>query len=387
MEIVKGWSWWTLALYVLLALAFAELFRQSVISKNKGKKIKIFKWEIQLKYVYYLTIYLIFIIFSSFKYIGNRVGGSDTLNYVKFFNEYGYIHFDFIQTLLFNSLEYIFYNTMYLIKILGGTFRTFLIIINSVIIISLIYFVDKEVYDEKKCIWLVLAFLPLLKSLNIIRNCVAAFIGFISISLLNKGKIGWSIIFAIIAFLNHYISVILFALIVFYKYFPNRYLEDRKKVIISNIISIVLTIALIPILKLIIKNTGYAAYLDNIKISLWGYIPYIIIYILMIADKKFINYLKDCNHYGYYKMVYFLSLILPAFIAVNAAYRILLFFELPIILMSADLMQYYKKYIPKKYTKIYYIGITILIFAYYIFRIYRIWDGNCIMPYYNILFM
>ena len=43
MEIVKGWSWWTLALYVLLALAFAELFRQSVISKNKGKKIFIQK--------------------------------------------------------------------------------------------------------------------------------------------------------------------------------------------------------------------------------------------------------------------------------------------------------------------------------------------------------
>ena len=141
------------------------------------------------------------------------------------------------------------------------------------------------------------------------------------------------------------------------------------------------------LMKIIMANTGYANYVNRIQISLWGYIPYFIVYILMIFTPGFKDYLKRCNHHGYYKIIYFLSLVLPTFIAINAAYRVLLFFDLPMILLLGDLTEYYKKYISNKYVKFYYFGVIIIVLAYYIFRIYRMWYSSGIMPYYNILFM
>lgn len=191
MIIVKAWSWITLLLYVALSCLTAFLFRQSVSAKKNGKKLNIFGIYLEIKILYYLAIYVIFIVFSCFKYSSHEIGGADSLNYMRFFREYGYIKFDIKEMLIFNGLEYLFYNTMYIVKILGGTYRMFLFVVNSVIALSLIYVVDKDVNDEKKCKWLVLAYLPLLKSLNILRNCVAAFIGYSAISCVNRNKIMW----------------------------------------------------------------------------------------------------------------------------------------------------------------------------------------------------
>lgn len=387
MEIVKKWDWWTLLLYIILAVITAICFRQAIIEKKRKSVIKIYKYKLQTKYIYYLIIYLLFVIFSSFRYIGYDIGGTDTNTYIDYFNNAKYVSFDVKETILLNSYEYLFYNTMFVIKALGGTYRIFLFIVNSIIISCLIYYVDKEIEDENKCIWLVLAYLPLLKSFNIIRNSISAFLGCVAISLLSKDKYKYSIILTLLAYLNHYIAIILFVAIIFYKYFPNKILEDKKKMIFLNAIFIIAPIIFLPLMKAIMANTGYVNYVNKIQISLWGYIPYFLIYVLTVFTPEFIEYLKKCNHYGYYKIIYFLSLILPIFISINAAYRVLLFFELPAILLLADLTEYYKKYIPAKHEKLYYTIIMLIILGYYIFRICRMWDSSGIMPYYNILFM
>lgn len=387
---IKEWSCATLALYIALALVTALLFRQSVIDKKKDKKITKFKLCIKTKYIYYIIIYLLFILFACFKYMGDGLVGADTLSYLDFFENLNYVHFDIKETLLLNSYEYLFYNTMYIVNMLGGTYRTFLFIVNSLMICSLIYFVDKEVHDESKCKWLILAYLPLLKSLNIVRNCVAAFWGFVSISLLSKKKTLLSILFAFIAFLNHYIAVVLFGLILFYKLYPNKLMDSRKKILITTVACIVVSILAIPLLKVVLYNTGYAAYIDKLdlaNISLWGYIPYMLLFLFMIIDKGFIEYLEKQNHLGYYKIIYFFILTLPVFIIVNAAYRVILFFELPVILLFADATEYIKKYINKKHIKIYNYMCVFVVLGYYVFKIWRMWDVAGIMPYYNILFM
>lgn len=390
MEIVKGWSWPTLFLYVIIALITAWLFKNAVKAKNENKRVKLYKCSIKTKYIYYLIIYNIFILFATFKYIGQEIVGVDTLNYVKYFETFGYIKFDIAKTLVFDGYEYLFYNTMHLINLAGGTYRTFLFVVNSLMIGSLICFVDKEVFDENKCKWLVLAYLPLLKSLNILRNCVAAFCGFISISLLNKNKIWLSLLFAVIAFLNHYIAVVLFGLILFYKVYPNKLMNSRKKVLITTAICIIVSVASIPLLKLVLGNTGYAAYVDALdlsKISLLGYIPYVFLFLFMVIDKGVIEYLDKQNHLGYYKILYFFILTLPVFIIVNAAYRVILFFELPVILLFADIAEYAKKYINKKHIKIYNYMCVFVVLGYYVFKIWRMWEATGLMPYYNILFM
>lgn len=387
MEIVKEWNWWSLLLYVIVAIVTAICFRQSVIAKKKESIIKIFKYKLKTKYIYYFIIFWIFVMFSSFRYIGQNVGGTDTNTYIDYFNAAKYIKFDIKETIRLNSYEYLFYNTMFLVKILGGTYRTFLIIVNALMISCIIYYVDKEVDEENKCIWFILAYLPLLKSFNIVRNCISALFGCVALSFLSKNKIRCSIILTMLAYLNHYIAILLFIAIIFYKYFPNEFLENRKKIVILNIICIIVPVICFPLMKIIMANTGYANYVNRIQISLWGYIPYFIVYILMIFTPGFKDYLKRCNHHGYYKIIYFLSLVLPTFIAINAAYRVLLFFDLPMILLLGDLTEYYKKYISNKYVKFYYFGVIIIVLAYYIFRIYRMWYSSGIMPYYNILFM
>ena len=387
MEIVKEWNWWSLLLYLIVAIVTAICFRQSVIAKKKESIIKIFKYKLKTKYIYYFIIFWIFVMFSSFRYIGQNVGGTDTNTYIDYFNAAKYIKFDIKETIRLNSYEYLFYNTMFLVKILGGTNRTFLIIVNALMISCIIYYVDKEVDEENKCIWFILAYLPLLKSFNIVRNCISALFGCVALSFLSKNKIRCSIILAMLAYLNHYIAILLFIAIIFYKYFPNEFLENRKKIVILNIICIIVPVICFPLMKIIMANTGYANYVNRIQISLWGYIPYFIVYILMIFTPGFKDYLKRCNHHGYYKIIYFLSLVLPTFIAINAAYRVLLFFDLPMILLLGDLTEYYKKYISNKYVKFYYFGVIIIVLAYYIFRIYRMWYSSGIMPYYNILFM
>lgn len=387
MEITKGWSWSTLMLFVLLATTIALLFRQAVKAKKNNNKIKLGKICFSQRYIYYFLIYIIYILFSCFRLIKEEIGGADTYNYINYFENLGYVHFNVKEILIFNGFEYLFYNTMYLIRLFGGNFFTFLVVMHSSIIISYIYYVDKEIDDENKCIWLILAFLPLLKSLNIIRNCVSAAFGFISISLLNNNKYKYSILFAVIAYLNHYVAIILFLFIIFYKAFPDKILKDRKKMLLLNISIIVLSIIALPVLKYLIKNTGFCGYIDKIQISLWGYIPYIVIYLIMILNKNTIMYLEKCGHFGYYKMMSFISLILPIFILLNGANRVLLFFELPIYVLSSDICELNLSYVPKKYVAVCRVLIILGIILWFIFRVYRMWDGYCLMPYYNTLFM
>ena len=382
----KAWSWYTLFLYLLLAIIIDLLFRQSIISKNNDNKIKIGKWNFKTKYIYYMLIYIIFILFSCFRVIGDGIGGADTYNYIEYFNTLGYVDFSLKETILFSGYEYLFFNTMYLVRMLGGNFFHFSLLIYSIIIISYIKVVDSAVDSKNDSWWLILAFLPLLKSLNIVRICVAASLGFVGLQYLNEGKEKRFLLFFLLAFLNHYITIILLVFYLFYKLIPERFFSSRKKIIISNIVMIILSFAFLPLAKFFLKISGFVGYLNKIEISLLGYIPIFFFYFVMLFDMNFKKYVEEKKHYLYYKMMIFVSFILPIFILLNGASRILLFFELPRYILYADIYSFYRKKLPKKYLKISDIIVVILILAWLAFRIYRIWDGYALMPYWNILF-
>lgn len=387
MEILKSWSWITLFIYLGISIFTAILFKFSIKAKKNKSVIRIFKFSIEKKYIYYCIIIMLFIIFSSFRYIGKDVGGADTLTYINYFNDFKFMKFDIKETLLLNGYEFLFYNLMFVVKALGGNFRIFLILVNFVISLSLVSFVDCNVNDEKYCFWLILAYLPMLKSLNIVRNCIAASLAWISITFLSKENYKLSLLFMVLAYLNHYIALIILVLILFYRYCSNKILSNRKIMLVLNVTSVILAIVALPLMKVIMLKTGYSSYVNRIQISIIGYVPYFLIYFFMILDTEFKKYLDNRNHLGYYKVISFLMLILPIFIVINAAYRILLFFDLPMILMLIDISDYYEKYIPDKFVKVYKILLVLISVSYYIFRICRMWSSSCIMPYYNILFM
>lgn len=382
----KYFSWYTLFLYVILAIVVSLLFKKSIIEKNKNSKIKIFKHEFKKKYIYYFIIYIIFILFSCYRVTDGEIVGADTQNYINYFNTLGYVHFDLKETFLFSGYEYLFYNLMYLVRVIGGTFFHFSIIIYSLIIISCIVVVDKTMYDEKNSWWTILFFLPLLKSLNIVRICVASFIGYVAIQYLCEGKEKQFLFLSLISFLNHYIAIILFAFYIFYKLIKDNLFEKRKLIILSNIVMIVLSFLVLPLAKYLLKNSGFVGYLSKIEISLIGYIPIVFFYLAMLYEKKIILYVKKKKHFLYYKMMVFITFVLPIFILLNGASRILLFFEIPRYILYGDICAYYLQKANKKYYKICGFSIIVGIILWLTFRIYRIWYGYGLMPYLNTLF-
>lgn len=387
MEYTKHWDLPTLLLYLFLALLFAWFYKKSIIAKKKNAVSNFFCFKIEQKYIWYGLIYTIFIFFSCFRYIGPGIGGTDTLIYVDHFQNMNYVPFKIKEVLLFSGFEYLFYNLMYFIKILGGDYFVFSLIIYSTIILCNLFVVDRTMHDEKKWIWLVLWFLPLLKSINIVRNCVAAALGTVAIDYLNSNHYKKFFFFAILAFLNHYIAIILLLFGLFCRIIPDKWINNRKINLIAFGCSIILTIIGLPVAKYLLSISGFSGYLDKIEVSIIGYLPIFFLYgIMLLKHKEIINYLKEIQHYAYYKMMIFLSLILPVFIMLNGASRILLFFEIPRYILYADLYQFYRKKIDKKYQLLYDIAIICVIIFWFVFRIWRMWDGYSLMPYINILF-
>ena len=84
------------------------------------------------------------------------------MTYMKYFNELGYVKFFQNNSLIFNGYEYIYYNLMYLVRILGGNYICFEFIIYSAIIISYIYIIDKEIQDTNATSFVILFFIPLI---------------------------------------------------------------------------------------------------------------------------------------------------------------------------------------------------------------------------------
>jgi len=304
---------------------------------------------------------------------------------MKYFDELGYVKFFQNNSLIFNGYEYLYYNLMYLVRILGGNYICFEFIIYSAIIISYIYLIDREINDTKATSFVILFLIPLLQSMNIIRNCFVAAIGFIAMEKMKQEKWIYVVILMIIAYLSHYVALILVIFVLFYKYFPNKYINKKISIIIP-IISTIVSVVFFPIMIFLIKNSGFANYVNRIQISLWGYIPTIILYIMMFTDNEFSNYVKNKGHYIFYKAFFFLIALLPIAISINVAYRLILFFDLPKYILYSDLYLYYREKNIIKNKKLFDIIIFVSLIIWLIFRIYRMWDGASIMPYRNFLF-
>lgn len=307
------------------------------------------------------------------------------MTYMKYFDELGYVKFFQNTKYIFNGYEYLYYNLMYLVRMFGGNYICFEFIIYSAIIISYIYIIDKEIQDTNATSFVILFFIPLLQSLNIIRNCFVAAIGFIAMEKMKQDKCIYAIILMIVAYLSHYVALILVVFAIFYKYFPDKFI-NKKNAIIIPVVSTVISIISFPVVIYLIKHSGFANYANRIQISLWGYIPTLILYGMMFLDDKFVSYVKEKGHYIFYKGFFFLIALLPITISINVAYRLMLFFDLPKYILYSDLYLYYREKNIVKNKKVFDIIIFVALVLWLIFRIYRMWSGASIMPYRNILF-
>lgn len=387
MDYIVRWDWPTLIFYLLLSLTCALLLKRALIYKMKPKYLKIFNFNIHYKYICYVFVLLILVFFMCTRVIKGELGGSDTLRYMYFFKTFNYIPFSISNILKMQGWEYLFFNFMYLVKILGGSYTSFSIVIYTLLFCCYIYYFDQNATNENEWFISLLFILPYLKCMNILRNCFAAAIGLISIEAIKKNKKALFFVTFIIAYLNHYISIVLLGFYLFCNFVPEKWYNNRKKTIIISLSTFIMTVMGIPIIKWLLSLTRYAGYINRIEFSPYGYFIYSIVYMMiLLVYKDFIKTLKERNHMIYYKMIVFLSLVVAPFTVVNGTQRLLLYFEIPRFIMYGDLYSTYEKKVPQRYKKLFkYISIVLCI-LWIIFRIYRMYKSSWIMPYKNIYF-
>ena len=141
-----------------------------------------------------------------------------------------------------------------------------------------------------------------------------------------------------------------------------------------------LLMLLYVVLKPFIMTTKYAGY-QNKDISLLGYIPYIILFIIMIIYHR--QLLTKKEDWFIYSLVLFNIIILPISILGRAAYRVITCFMLPRILMWGKI----ENMLIKNNNQI---KVLICIISFFIFGgwfcfkyINGGWFSNGISPYYN----
>ncbi len=401
MQYVVKWDWLTLIIYLIIAFVTSLLLKKSIHYKKNKDFFQLFGRKINKKFICYLIIYAVLVFFINTRLITDNVGGADSVRYINYFKTLGYIKFDFIGILKFSGWEYLYFNLMYLIRILGGSYYVFSYIIYSLIVISYLWYFDKNLNDEKRWYVSLLFILPFVKGMNIVRNVFAAAIGLFAIQKIKEGKFIKAILIIILCYLSHYISIILLFFLLFCKFVPEKWYDSRKKILIIGFSSLGITLALIPIIINILKSSRYYNYINRMQFSIWGYIPYIIIFVLiMIFFKDFYKELKRNNHLIYYKMIVFLSIVVPPFTVVNGTYRIMMFFELPRFIMYGDLINvvekeillYRKKrnllvkYNDKSIKKVIHFLLIFVYIAWIVFRIWRMYSDARIMPYINRFF-
>lgn len=387
MNYIACWNWPTLFFYLVLSLICGLILKRALIYKVKPKYLKIFNFNVHYKYFCYILVLFILAFIMCTRVIKGELGGADTLRYIMFFKTFNYVPFSLTNILRMQGWEYLFFNFMYLIKILGGNYTIFSVIIYSILFGCQLYYFDKNVTSENE--WFISLFfiLPFLKSMNIVRNCFAAAIGLISLEAIKNNKKILFFISFIVAYLNHYISIVLLGFFLFCYFVPEKLYNKKKKIIIISLLVLILTLLGIPIIKWLLSLTRYAGYIDRIEFSPYGYFIYFLIYIaILFVYNDFISVLKERNHMIYYKMIVFLSLVVAPFTVINGTQRLLLYFEIPRFIMYGDLYKVYENKVPYKYKKVFKCTIIILYLLWIIFRIYRMYESSWIMPYKNIFF-
>lgn len=382
MDFYKHWDTNTLIFYLSLAIGI------SIIIKNA---IKLKYCEKNKKYIIlYIISFMILLLIACFRVINESIGGTDAHAYIKLFKDAQLVKFDLIKIITLNGKEPIFYNLFYIVRLFTEDYHYMFLIIYSIIVYGLIYFYDRNIKDYKQWVFILLFILPYISSFNIIRNSMAAAIGYIAIAKLKENKNKQYYILSIIATFVHYTGIILIAFGIF-NYIANKKIFYKKQLNpIIMIIIIGLEYAIIPIVEMFLKNSGYSTYL-NIEYSLLGYLPFILLFIFCrIFNKDLINDLDKDNNLIHYNAYIFNLLLLPLLLPFNGPTRLNIFFDLSRYLIWGYIYSITKKRVKQfkgKGAVLFDFFVIIIILLWITFRIYRTWEAAGIMPYYNELFL
>lgn len=382
---VVKWSNSTLVLYFFMGLVcFMCIHYAKKRELNTGIPRKITNKE-------YYPWYAMWLVMAVLRCVNSAVGGQDALSYISYF-----------ETCLdrkvdTTDLAFKLFNQA--IRLITDNYHVFFLIYYTIIIFSLVFFINEFSRAKSSSIPMIILFYLFLRSFTSMRSNFAIAIILIALVFLHRKKYLWAVIFSLIAIFTHVMAFMYVAFLLFYFFYHDRKIGIAKSLfyffiafIVGTYIQTLMTHGVLEFLS----DVGTGAYVSYAQRSLTknfvldysaSNIPQLALFLTMVIFKKQINYTicnaseEDKSKLEFIKlMAYYDFLMIPAIFILDI-YRGYEFFYVARLIMWGEIIIIIRKYFTPK-SKIAINVFFVLVFCIWTYgRIQATWESSHLMPY------
>lgn len=386
---IQHWDLLSVVLYSIMGLV--PIF---AIYKTNHHSSEIVLWKNKF-YIFWIVIW---ILFASFRYIGDGIGGTDAENYLIFFehcfNVRGFTgsvaqYYDNIGFRWYNQILYLIYPND----------RFYLIVTYGILTIGIIYFVNFFRFKRESSIPFFLLVFWYLRGFSSIRSNLAAIILLISFVFLYKKKYSILIALVVISFLIHSMSA-LFALFI-----PFYFFYKKKNIGYKNVVLIIMSLFIItvPLKGLFLQHINlfgetfsdqYEGYVtsggQNFFSSFWkiAFEQFLLLFFMILNRRDLFNFKSTLDHDDQSKFDFIYKLCLYDFILIPICYALNIwrgyeFLYIPRLIMWAILMFIGSTKCSKRFVPMYELAIFCLFLGWFLQRTSSesFWLDTSLMPY------
>lgn len=255
----------SMLLYVLLGLISMWAVQNTKIIETQTGKTQ------PLLNKYYVVWGIIWVIVAVFRKVAFKLGGTDALNYIGFFEKCMHPNAESFYSHFYNDICYRLVNQ--LTHILYPDYHVFFLVVYAFIVFSMMYFCGNYVLKKTNYAPFILLFYLFLRSFNTIRSNLAISVLMVACVFLLKRKYTIAFLVAIVSVLFHKSSALFAMVIPFCWYFRNKTISLKPALCL-----LVVSIVAVPILQIFAIDfiTGqdidgvYQSYIStNIGNSFW----------------------------------------------------------------------------------------------------------------------
>ena len=382
------WDWIGAFFYVFLGIVGYRCL------KKVKQKESFCQRKQKLNNRYYIIWFVVWLIATVFRVVSVDLGGSDAVNYVHYFN---------------NCLEPIEYQNQYavradigfrlickLIRLFTDDYHIFFFIVYGICIYSTIYLFNEFAFSKNNAIPYILAFYIHLLGFSAIRTNLSMAFLFFALVFLKKKKNFFCIVSSIVCLLIHKASIIYIAAIVFYKVYTKKEMKVKHIVqwmIVTVLVGEVAQQFLLRFGNSLFDSGVYVKYVqasaaisffqDFWKLALGQLLllgSYVFLYRKIEKDILTMND-EDIERYKLIKILCIYDFIMiPVCFMLNVWRGYQYFFFIRLI-MWGEVFKVGTKLFKKDNRMFLHLILTLIIIAYFVFRVGTMYKSSALLPY------
>lgn len=286
-EFGEYWDTKTFILFLLIGIITAALFHFGTIKQYKHTVLN-YRKKTNTN-VYYITAYLIFVIFYALKDISF---GADSTIYI---NNYflpikdRISHISSGKIITLGQTEPLFLALLYIIRLFSDNYTIFFLVTGIIVAYGYVKFIHCFTTLDYEFAFLIPVFtVSYTYDMNIMRSALATSFMLQSLCFLLNKNTKKAIFFTCIASLFHYTMIVNFGFILFFTIWNKQKILSLKKSVILLIIFSVLMVSVTILLRPYLETKRYSAYLSRTPMLLghWPDIATTLLCFLIILYKK-----------------------------------------------------------------------------------------------------